>query len=491
MSQVIPFGSERDRDILRTPPANAEAERALLGAIMLNNRSYDKVCDLVQPEHFADPANARIYMACAKLLDGGHQANPVTLKTHLERDELVIAAGGMKYLAGLANTVVTIVNVADYGRIIYDLFVRRELINIGEEIASRAYGGDMDDGAPKQLDAAASQIADLMGTETRSSAITLFKAAHEVCERWQAHDNGTISGISSGLLDLDSELGLLEGGDMIVLAGPPASGKTALATTIAYNAAKYFRDVAGEGRAKRALIFSSEMKYRELASRAMTTYTGIQGPRRRKMPLLSQDWDVITRWIADTHDLPLIIDDRGAPTLAHVNARCRQEERKGGIGLVVLDYLQIMGDDRAGRDNNRADQVARLAMGMKIIAGRFNCPVILISSINRKNEDRDDKRPHMSDLRSSGEIEFAADAIAFCHREEYYLERNEPDPTAKEHGLWEMKMDKCRNIAEVIVAKSRHGSSGGVARLHFDRTRTLFSDLARDEPPMSDSWKLL
>ncbi len=477
MAEILPFDTERDTRFLRTPPVNGEAERALLGAILLNNKAFDRVADFLQPEHFSDPVNCRIFMACAKLIGNGSQANPITLKTALERDDLVIAAGGMKYIAGLANSVVTVVNVADYGRIIHDLYVRRELINLGEEMVNRAFDGDLDDTAERQLDAAASQISDLMGSDTRSTAISLHKAAREVSARWDLHDKGQIAGLSTGLLDLDQDMGLLEDGDMIVLAGSPGAGKTSLAVTIAYNAAQQFKQLAGDAKPKRSLIFSSEMSYGELASRAMTTYTGIQGPRRRKKPLDSVDWTRVETWIQDIEALPLVIDDRGAPTLGYIKSRCRQEQRHGGVGLIVLDYLQIMGEE-PGRKENRVDAVGFQARGLKAIARTFSCPVIVISSINRQNESRENKRPMMSDLRSSGDIEFAADVVAFCHREEYYLERNEPEPESKEHGIWSMRMGKAKNVAEVIVAKARHGTSGNVAKLRFDRSRTLFTDLS-------------
>ncbi len=484
---------ENSIGLLRTPPSNVEVERALLGALLINNRSFDHVSDFLLPEHFTDAVNGRIYAAFSALIAKNQQVSAITLKTYLERDVTLIEAGGFKYLTGLSSGMVTIINAADYGRMIYDLHLRRELIVLGEDIVNNAFDSRVDESASDQIEEAAGRLSSLTSTKTDSHALTLSEAVTKVMTRWQKHDNGEIAGLSTGLLDLDREMGLLENGDLLIIAGPPASGKTALSFTLAYNAAKAFREAnyGLETKPLRAVVFSAEMSAEELASRAMTTYTGLQGPRRRHTSLDGADWGRITDFAQDIAGMPLVIDDRGAPSLAYIRSRCRQEQRKGGVGLVVVDYLQIMGSDPGRRYDGRTDEVSRMIRGLKELARTMNCPVICLSQLKRGVEQRDNKRPTLSDLRDSGEIEAAADIVAFCYREEYYLEMNEPD-LGKDHDLWEMKMAKCKGTAEVIIAKARHGSTG-TARLYFDRTRTLFSDLAQQSnsrEPTGD-WRLL
>ncbi len=480
MNNVVPFGGQSSGTV-RTPPGNEEVERALLGALLLNNRSFDHVSDFLLPDHFTIGVNGRIYAAISKLIGKNQNVSAVTLKTYLENDDLVIAAGGIKYLAGLSSGMVTVINAADYGRLIYDLHLRRELICLGEDMVNLAFDCDIDDTASSIIEDASARLSQLTGEGGEHKSITLWEAVQDTMTRWEAHDNGTLAGISTGLVDLDREMGLLEDGDLIVVAGSPGAGKTALCMTIAYNAAKALKSAAAD-KPKRVLTFSAEMGSRELAARAMTTYTGLQNPRRRKEPLTSSQWGALTDFAGEIASLPLVIDDRGAPTLTYIRSRCRQEQRKGGVGLVIVDYLQIMGVENSRRNEGRTEEVGYLVRGLKTIARTIGCPIIVISSINRKVEDRDNKRPQMADLRSSGDIEFAADVVAFCYREEYYLEREEPSPDHKDYGAWEMKMQKAQNMAEVIIAKARHGTTG-TAKLYFDRTRTLFSDRAIDSAP--------
>ncbi len=487
--EVVPFG-RGEPAILRNPPQNVQAERALLGVILMSNRAFDAVSAYLLPEHFTEAANADIYATCKTLIESNRQASPITLKSALANNDAVNAAGGWQYIASLANSTITIINAADYGRTIYDLHLRRELIALGQDIVNGAFDAGVDESASDQIEAAAGRLAQLTGDGGEHRAVTLSEAVQSEMARWDRHDRGEIAGLSTGMVDLDREMGLLQDGDLIVLGGAPGSGKTSLSMTIAYNVAQSLKRQALESgtKPKRVIAFSAEMSAGELASRAMTTYTGIQGPRRRRDGLQENDWARLQEFAQDVASLPLVLDDRGAPTLGYMRSRARQEQRKGGVALIVADFMQIMGMDAGRKQDNRTEEVGYIARGLKTLARTINCPVIALSSINRAVEARENKRPNMADFRSSGDIEFAADVAAFCFREEYYLERDEPEADGKDHGLWEMKMTKAKGVAEVIIAKAKHGSTG-TARLYFDRNRTLFSDLARDSgqegPPLS------
>ena len=474
-----------DRDSVgptRTPPCNVEAERALLGAILMNNRCLDQVSDFLLPDHFADAANARIFAMAAKIVSNGGTVNPVTLKTYIESDELINAAGGMKYIVGLASGVVTTVNAGEYGKMIHDLYLRRELINMGEAIVARAFDSELADTAEQQIESASGELSDLIGSGREGSFVTLGQSVAAVMRDWQEHDKGNIVGLSTGLKDLDEELGLLQDGDLMVLGGSPGAGKTSLAITMAFHAARHFKqEVAGtKKKPKRAVIFSSEMSHKQLTGRAITTHTTIQNTRRRRGALTQDQWDKIVDFEREVADLPFVIDDREGVTLPYIRSRCRQQQRYGQIGLVVIDYLQIMGGDPSKRAYGKTEEIANNAMGAKYLARMLKCPVILISSLNRKNEDRDNKRPQMADLRGAGDIEYAADIIAFCHREAYYLERSQPEEGSKGFGAWEMNMQKWKDIAEVIIAKSRSAELG-TCKLGFQKDRTLFYDLSSRE----------
>lgn len=482
---IVSFGSERESQLLRKPPSNLDAEKGLLGAIMMSDTAFERVSTFLRPEHFSDLVHERIYTAISRLRERGQQANPITLKTYLETDDLLAQVGGMKYIAALANSVVTVVNVAEYGKLIHDLFLRRELINLGETLVNEAFEDSLDSTAPELIEAATGRLTDLMGQQSDHAAISIGDAVAATMKRWERHDRGEIGGISTGLSALDREMGLLEDGDLIVLAARPAMGKTALSCTIALHASKLFVATAGNAKPKRALVFTAEMSHEELASRAMTTETGIQGPRRRSEALDTFNWAKLLKFKDEIAKLPLVLDDRGAPSLGYVRARCRQEQRKGAIGLIVVDYLQIMGADRGKRYDGRTDEVSHLVRGLKEIARVIRCPLIVLSQLNRGVENRDNKRPTLSDLRDSGEIEAAADIVAFCFREEYYLEQQNPKE-GKETDLWEMNMTNARGQAEIIIAKHRHGGTG-TAKLKFDKARTLFSDIEHvsDSLPLS------
>ncbi len=453
----------------------------MLGALLMNNRAYERVADYLLPDHFADPVNARIFEAAARMIDGGRQANPITLKGFAESDDAVAAAGGMKYVATLAASAVTVINAGDYGKLIYDLYLRRELIAVGEDMINAAFDEKIQEPATDQIEESTARLTALMATQSVDTSLTMEDAVAQAMDRWQQHDNGDIAGLSSGIEDLDRAMGLLQDGDLLVLSGVQAQGKTALALTWAYNAACHFKRVAEETKtkAKRVIVFSGEMSAVELAGRAMTTHTGLQGPRKRQQRLDTTDWAKLFDFQTKISGLPMVIDSRGAPNLSYMRSKLRQEQRKGPIGLIVGDYLQLMSLPPGVRIDSTHEKIGYNAQGFKTLATDFKTPGILISSMNRQYHDRESKRPSIGDLRGSGDIEYAADIVAFCHREEHYLEQNEPKgDDLKKRSDWAVAMEKCRNIGEVIIAKARHDSTG-TARLHFERTRTLWSDIPK------------
>lgn len=475
---------------LRTPPHNYEAERALLGAILMNNRAFERVSEFLIDQHFADPVNGRIYQSCAKLIEQGQQANPVTLKTYLERDDLVVAAGGMKYLATLAASAVTVINAGEYGRLIYDLFLRRELIALGEDMVNEAFESSPDETANDQIETSEHRLFELASSgsvdggfktfaKALADAIDLAEAAHR--------REGALAGVTTGLIDLDRKLGGMHSSDLIILAGRPSMGKTALATTIAFNAAHYFKTTdRPEDKGKQVAFFSLEMSAEQLATRILAERARINSHSIRTGGLSNDDFSRMVVASQELDQLPLSIDDTPAVTVSTVRTRSRRLARKpgsAGLGLIVIDYLQLLAPPRGERSENRVQEISGITRGLKALAKDLGVPVIALSQLSRAVEQREDKRPQLSDLRESGTIEQDSDVVMFVYREQYYLERAEPaqkpeetgDKFHERHLKWQERCELAHNVAEVIVAKQRHGPIGSV-KLHFEADFTHFSD---------------
>jgi replicative DNA helicase len=463
-------------------------ERALLGAILLNNRAYEKVQEFLVPDHFTEAVNGRIYAALGKLIEQGHQANPVTLKTYLERDDLVIAAGGMKYLASLSNSMVTVINAADYGKLIYDLHLRRELINIGEDMVNAAFDAQIDETAQNQIEASEQRLFDLASSGVSDGGFKTFEKAltDAIDLATVAHRrDGALAGITTGLTDLDNKLGGLHNSDLLILAGRPSMGKTALATTIAFNAARYFGSTdREEDRGKHVAFFSLEMSAEQLATRILAERSKISSHDIRTGKLSGDDFGRMVTASSELNDLPLVIDDTPAVTVSTIRTRCRRLARQKGLGMIVIDYLQLIASSRTERSENRVQEISAITRGLKALAKDLNVPVMALSQLSRAVEQREDKRPQLADLRESGTIEQDSDVVMFVFREQYYLERGgEPvrrdNETSDHHHEriidWQQRCEQAHNIAEVIVAKQRHGPVGTV-RLHFEAQFTHFSD---------------
>ncbi len=470
----------------RTPPHNEEAEQALLGAILVNNKAYEKVGEFLRAEHFYDPAHQRIFGAIAKMVERGQIANPVTLKAYFDNDPELAPDGGASYLAQLAGNVVTVVNAGDYGKTIHDLFLRRQLIEVGTDMVNEAYQHDLDVDAMDQIETAEKQLFDLASTGDVRGGFVAFseslKAAIETAEtafRRSSH----VTGVTTGLRDMDRKLGGLHPSDLIILAGRPSMGKTALATNIAFNAAKAFmRTNGGEGAP--VGFFSLEMSAEQLATRILAGEAEVSGDKIRRGEIKDSDFPKFVAASQDLSRVPFFVDDTPALTIAAVRTRCRRLKRTHGLGMVVVDYLQLLRGSSTKGNENRVQEISEITRGLKAIAKELEVPVLALSQLSRAVEMREDKRPQLADLRESGSIEQDADVVMFVYREQYYLERAEPARRPEEtedkyndrYANWQNRYAEVHNTAEAIIAKQRHGPIGSV-RMFFDGQFTKFGDL--------------
>ncbi|NHO32429.1 replicative DNA helicase [Acetobacter fallax] len=476
---------------LRAPPANVDAEQALLGALLTNNRAYDRVSDFLTGAHFANQINGAIYDAIAKRIEGGQLADPVTLRATLEHSGILDEVGGIPYLARLLTSTVGIINAGDYGRAIHDAWLRRQLIDIGETMVNNAFGGvDLD--GQDQIAAGEEQLFRLATDKGQDGGFTGFDRALanalEVAEK-AFRNEGDVSGLTSGLRDFDKKTGGLHPSDLLILAGRPAMGKTALATKIAFSAARSLQRKAeeqGDGVQPEGsvAIFSLEMSAEQLATRILSEQAEVSGERIRRGDIGQKEFDRFVRVSRELAQLPMVIDDTPAISLSAMRTRCRRLKRTKGLSLVVVDYLQLMRPAVGTRPDSRVLEISMITQGLKAIAKELEVPVIALSQLSRQVESREDKRPMLSDLRESGSIEQDADAVMFVYRDEYYLQQREPKETAFESSEkyqialddWRRKMELVHNKAELILEKQRHGPTGAI-QLFFEGEFTRFADL--------------
>ncbi len=463
----------------RLLPHNIEAEQGLLGALLVNNRAMEKIGDFLKPAHFFLPAHQRIFETVITMVDRGQTASPVTLKNYFEKDEDLSDVGGAEYLADLAAGAMGVINAYDYGQTIYELHLRRELVGLGEDVVNEAYEHKLETDAMGTIERAESRLFALAesgevkgGFQTlRDSVVT----AIEIAEKAYKTD-GHVTGISVGLTDMDKKLGGLQPSDLLILAGRPSMGKTALATNMAFNAAKKYAESGGT-QGGIVGFFSLEMSADQLATRILADQSGISGDAIRKGNIKQDDFRRFVEASQTLSQVPLYIDDTPALSIGAVRTRARRLKRQHGLDLLVIDYLQLLrgNGSKQGLDN-RVQEVSEITRGLKAIAKELEIPVLALSQLSRQVENREDKRPQLSDLRESGSIEQDADIVMFVYREEYYLSRAEPEPGTEKHLQWQERMDKAHNIGECIVAKARHGPIGTV-QMHFNPDLTRFSDL--------------
>jgi replicative DNA helicase len=487
---------EQEDPALPELPVNLEAEQALLGALLANNAAYEKVSDFLLPEHFADPAHQRIFEACGRLIELGHVVNAVQLKNLFERDETLTDVGGSQYLAKLQASYVTIINAADYGKTIHDLYLRRQLIAMGEDMVNEARDFDLDSDATSQIELNEERLYKLAEIGQTEGGLTAFR--HAVIESVQTTESalrreGAIAGVATHLTDLDKLLGGLHPSDLLILAARPSMGKTSLATNIAYNVAANPRiDRDAEGNQMKlpqpVAFFSLEMSAEQLATRILSERSKVRSDAMRKGELRNEEFDAIFEASRELYELPLFVDDTPGLSIAQLRTRARRMKRQHGLSLIVVDYLQLMQPSGRGRSENRVQEVSEITRGLKGIAKDLNVPVLALSQLSRQVESREDKHPQLSDLRESGSIEQDADVVMFIYREQYYVERAEPsmrddESDDKFHDRlehWKERCEKAYGIAEIIVAKQRHGPIG-TRKFAFDGDTTTFSDLLLDD----------
>ncbi len=486
---------EEAQKAFRQPPFNAEVEQALLGAILRNNRAYEAAADLLHPMHFYVPEHQRLYEHIKKLIDKGQVASPATLSHIAQGDEILREAGGTAYLYELATNVVTVLNASDYAKTIHDLHLKRELIGLGEDIVNDAYDNqDMDFTADKQIEKTEQRLYDLATTgevdRTVKSIDFAAKAALMMAEQAFSRDSHIV-GVTTGLRDIDDRLGGLHKSDLLILAGRPAMGKTALATNIAYNAASaYKKIVTDDGREIEeggvVLFFSLEMSAEQLAGRLISTCAGVPSDKIRRGDIQQEEFERVVVASQELGRLPLYIDDTPALSITGLRQRARRVKRQYGLHLVVVDYLQLLQGPPEKRMDNRVQEVSEITRGLKTLAKDLEIPVLALSQLSRQVENREDKRPQLSDLRESGSIEQDADVVSFVYRPEYYLEKETPEQRPNEAPdkfeerrlRHEQLLVEKRNVAEFIIAKQRHGPVGTV-ELFFNGELTLFDDLDR------------
>lgn len=469
--------------IFREAPHNLEAEQALLGAILVNNEALDRVSNFLKPAHFFDPLHGRIFETAAKLIMGGKRATPITLKTFFQNDEPVGDLTTPQYLGRLAANATTIINAEDYGRTVYDLAVRRQLIEIGEGMVNTAFDSPIDAAPAAQIENAEQQLYELAETGKYGAGFEPFSAALTDAIDMAANAyrrDGGLSGIATGFADLDQRMGGLQASDLIIIAGRPSMGKTALATNIAYHVAKaHAAKAADEASGDGAVVgfFSLEMSAEQLATRIISEQSYIPSERIRRGRIDSDEFDRIVEVSQELQNLPLFIDQTGGITVAQLAARARRLKRQRGLGFIVVDYLQLLSGSSRRAQEGRVQEVSEITTGLKALAKELHVPILALSQLSRQVEQREDKRPQLADLRESGSIEQDADVVMFVFREEYYLERSQPRENTEEHRQWQQDMEAVTGKAEVIIGKQRHGPTGTVT-LQFTPEFTRFSNLA-------------
>ncbi len=485
---------EEDEAPFRAAPHNIEAEQALLGAILVNNDASDKVSGFLQSKHFFDPLHGRIYEAALKVISHGKRASPITLKTFFEHEEPLSADLTVpQYLGRLAANATTVINAEDYGRTVYDLAIRRDLIFIGEDMVNLAYDAPVDAPPSVQIEDAEQRLFELAETGKYGSGFEPFKdtliLAVDMAANAYQRDGG-LSGIATGFKDLDQKMGGLQPSDLLIIAGRPSMGKTAFATNIAYHVAQAYRtESQGDGSEKvvdGAVVgfFSLEMSAEQLATRILSEQAEIPSENIRRGKITKEDFDSLVYASQQLERLPLYIDQTGGISVAQLAARARRLKRQKGLGLIIIDYLQLLSGSTRKAIEGRVQEITEITTRLKALAKELNVPIIALSQLSRQVENRgadpSDKRPQLADLRESGSIEQDADVVMFVFREEYYLERDKKDESHPEFAEWMRRAESAHGRAEIIVSKQRHGPTGTI-ELQFQGEFTRFSDLAKDD----------
>ena len=498
MAEIIRIAESASEPGLQTLPQNVEAEAALLGALMIDNRLVEDVQLKLRPDHFFEPLHGRIYEAILRMTDANRVANPVTLRPLFEADDAIKEVGGPAYLAQLTGSGAAVIGARDFAQQIYDLALLRALVGVGRDLVEGALDTSEDVAPLAQIERAETElykVAEEGGAEGRAQSFG--EAAKASIRNAEAALNrgGGLTGITTGFTALNSRIGGLQRSDLIIVAGRPGMGKTALATNMAFSTAlRFIQDQADGIEPMKAAgspiaIFSLEMSAEQLVTRVLSEQSKVTAEQIRTGNLSHQEFASFARAASELQSLPFYIDDTPGLTIAALRARARRLKRQKGIGLVVVDYLQLLhGTGKGTSGDNRVQEISEISRGLKQLAKELDVPVIGVSQLSRAVEQREDKRPQLSDLRESGSIEQDADIVLFVYREEYYLKSHEPkhpipgDPAEVFSAFeeWESKHALVAGMAELIIAKNRHGGTGK-ERLRFEGRFTKFSDPADED----------
>ncbi len=478
-----------DPALERVVPNNIEAEQALLGAILVNNEAFYRVSDFLEADHFYEPLHRTIYETLARIVRAGKSATPITIKTFLPADERIGEITVAQYLARLAGEATTIINALDYGHVIRDAALRRQLIGIGEDMVNTAFAAPVDHTPREQIEETERRLYELAESGRSESGFIGFSDAIAVAVDMAAkayQRDSHLSGLATGLYDLDRLLGGLQASDLVIIAARPAMGKTALATNIAFHAARNYRfEVLADGTHRTVdggvvAFFSLEMSCEQLATRLISEQTRISSADVRRGRIDAGQFERLVDVSREIQDIPLFIDDTGGISIAQLAARARRVKRQRGMDLMIVDYLQLLQGSRRRADQGRVQEITEITTSLKALAKELDVPIIALSQLSRQVESREDKRPQLADLRESGSIEQDADVVMFIYREEYYKKNAKPKEGTDAFFTWQAEMEEIMGRAEVIIGKQRHGPTGTV-ELHFDDTFTRFSNLAKPE----------
>ena len=471
--------------------SNLDAEVALIGCLLWDNRNFEKISDFLEEIHFVDENHQLIFKKIKELLNKNVLVSPITLKNYLSDENFKIDI--TNYLNQIKDSSPSTQNTYQYAKIIHELYLKRSLIGIGQNMIHETFDTDVENSGESLIENAENDLYNLsnMGSAERKYSKfgeALKDAINIINESFKRE--GKIAGVASGLKDLDNKLGGFHKSDLIIIAGRPSMGKTALGTNIAFNVAKSFNEKIDESGNKilvdggKVAFFSLEMSSEQLATRILAEQTKISGDKMRKAELSRDDFKKIAKSSSELEDLNLYIDDNPILTVATLRARARRLKRLYGIELIIIDYLQLMSSSNKVKGEGRVQEISEITRGLKAIAKELDIPIIALSQLSRQVEQREDKRPQLSDLRESGTIEQDSDVVMFIFRESYYLERMEPikkpEETEEKYNertsRWQELCEKAHNIAEIIIAKQRHGPIGNI-KTHFEANYTRFSDL--------------
>jgi len=466
-------------DLVRSHPTelpnNIEAEQSVIGSILVSNDILDDVSPIINYTKFYDPIHQKIFLAIENLISKGMLANPITLKNYFENDKNLIELEGHEYLVKITKFSTSLRQAIEYAKIIYDMHVRRELIKISETTIDNASNKNIDLPGEKIIEDSEKLLFDLAERGSFSKSFIKFDAAlNQTIEMASKAFKSTegIVGVPTGLTDLDDRLGGLHNQDLVIIGGRPSMGKTALATNIAFHAAKNIQD---KGLKSSVAFFSLEMSSEQLSTRILSEQSRIKSNDIRRGKISEEQFDKFIETSKNISELPLYIDETPAISIAAISNRARRIKRLFGCELVVVDYIQLMRATNI-RNEGRVQEISEITQGLKAIAKELNVPVLAVSQLSRAVEQRDDKKPQLSDLRESGSIEQDADVVMFVYREAYYLERKEPRPATVEHAEWQNKMNEISILAEIMIGKQRHGPTGNI-KVEFESMFTKFRDI--------------